>query len=203
MNTKNTLKIGITGGIGTGKSIICKIFALLGVPVYDADKRAKWLLSNDLELIKQIKQHFGDEAYQHPSNSENRINKKFLSERIFKNRKDLDLLNSLVHPKVGIDFEKWFQKNSHYSYILKEAALLYESGNYKTLDKMVTVYAPLQLRIKRILQRDKNRTEDNIKAIIASQISEDEKIKKADFVLYNDEKQMLIPQVLKLHNSFI
>ena len=197
---KKSLKIGITGGIGTGKSIVCKIFELLGIPIYDADARAKWLLTHDEGLIKQIKQHFGENVYL--SANDNQLNKKFLSDRIFKNPNQLDLLNSLVHPKVMDDHKKWQKHNLHHPYIIKEAALLYESGSYKYLDKMITVYAPVPLRIKRILKRDPHRTESDVKAIMAAQISDEEKVKKADYVIYNDDKKMVIPQVLKLHNKF-
>ncbi|MCH8317133.1 MAG: dephospho-CoA kinase [Bacteroidetes bacterium] len=194
------LKIGITGGIGTGKSIVCKIFELLGIPIYDADARAKWLLTHDEELIKQIKQHFGENVYL--SANDNQLNKKFLSDRIFKNPNQLDLLNGLVHPKVMDDHEKWQKNNIHHPYIIKEAALLYESGSYKYLDKIITVYAPVPLRIERILKRDPHRTESDVKAIMAAQISDEEKVKKADYVIYNDDKKMVIPQVLELHNKF-
>lgn len=194
------LKIGITGGIGTGKSIVCKIFELLGIPIYDADARAKWLLTHDEELIKQVKQHFGENVYL--SANDNQLNKKFLSDRIFKNPNQLDLLNGLVHPKVMDDHEKWQKNNIHHPYIIKEAALLYESGSYKYLDKIITVYAPVPLRIERILKRDPHRTESDIKAIMAAQISDEEKVKKADYVIYNDDKKMVIPQVLELHNKF-
>ena len=195
------LKIGITGGIGTGKSIVCKIFELLGIPIYDADARAKWLLTHDEELIKQVKQHFGENVYL--SANDNQLDKKFLSDRIFKNPNQLDLLNSLVHPKVMDDHEKWQKSNIHHPYIIKEAALLYESGSYKYLDKIITVYAPVPLRIERILKRDPHRTESDIKAIMAAQISDEEKVKKADYVIYNDDKRMVIPQVLKIHKSII
>lgn len=194
------LKIGITGGIGTGKSIVCKIFELLGIPIYDADARAKWLLTHDEELIKQVKQHFGENVYL--SANDNQLDKKFLSDRIFKNPNQLDLLNNLVHPKVMDDHEKWQKNNIHHPYIIKEAALLYESGSYKYLDKVITVYAPVPLRIERILKRDPHRTESDVKAIMAAQISDEEKVKKADYVIYNDEKKMLLPQVLELHNKF-
>ena len=194
------LKIGITGGIGTGKSIVCKIFELLGIPIYDADARAKWLLTHDEELIKQVKQHFGENVYL--SANDNQLDKKFLSDRIFKNPNQLDLLNSLVHPKVMDDHEKWQKSNIHHPYIIKEAALLYESGSYKYLDKIITVYAPVPLRIERILKRGPHRTESDIKAIMAAQISDEEKVKKADYVIYNDDKKMVIPQVLELHNKF-
>ncbi|MBW8051885.1 MAG: dephospho-CoA kinase [Cytophagales bacterium] len=194
------LKIGITGGIGTGKSIVCKIFELLGIPIYDADARAKWLLTHDVELIKQIRQHFGENVYL--SVNDNQLNKKILSDRIYKNPNQLDLLNSLVHPKVMDDYEKWQKNNIHHPYIIKEAALLYESGSYQYLDKIITVYAPVSLRIERILKRDPHRTESDVKAIMAAQISDEQKVKKADYVIYNDDKKMVIPQVLELHKKF-
>jgi len=190
------LKVGITGGIGVGKSLVCKIFATLGVPIYDADSRAKWLMKNDAMLVQAIKNRFGNEAYL----VTNELNRAFLSKLILENSETAHLLEGLVHPAVGRDYENWLQvQKSTTPYVLKEAALLYEAGSYKELDKIIVVTADVPTRIARVLQRDGHRTEADIKAIIAKQLPDAEKIKKADFVIVNDGTQFLIKQVLAIH----
>ncbi|MCS6820278.1 MAG: dephospho-CoA kinase [Microscillaceae bacterium] len=192
-------QIGITGGIGSGKSLICKIFQTLGAPIYEADSRAKWLMVNYLPLKEQIIQHFGKEAYL--PNGE--LNRNFLAKEVFNDSAKTQLINHLVHPCVGEDYQRWVRENSHFPYVLNEAALLFEAGRDKVLDKIITVFAPKALRIKRIQQRDKHRSLQEIEAIMDKQISEEEKIKRADFVIYNDDVQPVLPQVLHLHHLFL
>ena len=192
------LQIGITGGIGSGKSLVCKIFQQLGVPVYDADSHAKRLMTTDGILITGIKKEFGDLSY-HPDGALNRI---YLANHVFNDDKKLALLNSLVHPRVKADYEKWVDRHKGSKYVIKEAALLFESGTNKTLDKIIVVHAPEELRIKRVLSRDKHRTIEQIKAIVEKQMPEHEKLKQADYVIVNDETELIIPQVLKLHDRF-
>jgi dephospho-CoA kinase len=192
------IKIGITGGIGSGKSTITKIFSLLEVPVYDADSRAKWLQNNDSKLIKSTQTLLGEEAYK-----DGKLNSTYILSKIFKNSDLLAQLNSLVHPRVFEDFADWCQQNSAKPYILKEAAIMFESDSYKTLDKIILVTSPMELRIKRILERDPQRTEADVKAIISRQLSDEEKIAKADFIIENDEKKLLMSQVLELHKKFL
>lgn len=195
----STLKIGITGGIGVGKSTACLIFKHLGIPIYDADTRAKWLISHHPTLISEIKAHFGEEAY---FNGE--LNRRYLAEKVFIDKDNIQKMNSLVHPKVGEDAKQWFnEQEGKYPYIIKEAALLYESGSYKELDKVIVVTAPLDLRIARIQSRDPQRSKKEILGIISKQMPEEEKAQKADFIVYNDEKQMLIPQVLTIHQALM
>lgn len=195
------LKVGITGGIGSGKSTACRIFALLGVPIYEADARARWLQIHDQLLRQQIIEHFGVESYL-PDGS---LNRSYLAQTVFNCPEKLQLLNSLVHPRVREDTAAWIeaQKMAGKSYVLKEAALLIESGSYKQLDRLIVVTAPEDLRISRVLQRDPYRTVEEVKAIISRQLPEKEKIKLADFVIYNDGKQMLIPQVLTIHRQLL
>lgn len=193
-----SLRIGVTGGIGSGKSIVCKIFSLLGAPVYDADSRAKALMTEDHLLIENIKEKFGSQAY-HDDGS---LNRTYLSKAIFNNSHQLSVLNSLVHPRVAIDSENWFKENQNARYCIKEAALLFESGSYKMLDQIIVVTAPTELRIQRVLNRDKGRVRGEIEKIIQNQISETEKISRADFVIHNDEQLLVIPQVYKLHERF-
>jgi len=195
----NTLKVGVTGGIGSGKSTVCLIFKQLGIPIYDADTRAKWLINHHPYLIAQIKATFGEQAY---LNGE--LNRRYLAEKVFIDKDNIQKMNSLVHPKVGEDAKQWFATHQDkYPYLIKEAALLYESGSYKELDKIIVVTAPLDLRIARIQVRDPQRSKEEITGIINKQMPEEEKVKKADFVIYNDEKQMLIPQVLKIHQELV
>ena len=191
-------KVGITGGIGSGKTLITKVFSVFGIPVYDADSRAKVLMVSDPELKESIKTNFGEESYY----KDGGLNKKHLS-KVFAEGSKLKVLNSLVHPKVGQDFLNWTQENSNAPYIIKEAALLFESGSYKLLDKVITVFTPLDLRIKRVSLRDADRSEEQIMEIVSKQLPEEEKMKKADFVIYNDESQSLILQVLSLHQYFL
>ncbi len=197
---QKTLKIGITGGIGVGKSAVSVIFRQLGIPFYDADIRAKWLIMHQPELVEAIKLHFGEEAYL--ENGE--LNRRYLAEEVFVNSDKIQLMNSLVHPKVGEDSAQWFAENEgKYAYVLKEAALLYESGGDKGLDKMIVVTAPLEIRIERIKIRDPHRSTAEILGIISKQMPEEEKIQKADFLIQNDGTRLIIPQVLDLHHQLL
>jgi dephospho-CoA kinase len=192
-----SLKIGITGGIGSGKSTVCALFAKLGVPIYDADSRARWLMENKPPLIEAIKNTFGKAVY----SDENRLDRALLAKLVFEDAEKLKWLNSLVHPQVGIDTAEWFRATEGHLYRIKEAALLYESGLYKELDKIIVVSAPLEIRLQRTLKRDPHRSKEAVLAIIAKQMPETEKLHKADYVIVNDENQMLIPQVMDLHKK--
>ena len=193
------LRIGITGGIGSGKSLICRIFISLKVPVYDADSMARKLMTSDFVLIDQIKNEFGDLSYQ----SDGSLNREYLSKEVFNDPSKLEKLNKLVHPRVGIDSENWIKRNKAYPYVVKEAALLFESGANKLLDKIIVVTAPERLRVQRVLSRDKSRSEEEVVRIIRNQMNEAEKIEKADFIIRNDETELVVPQVLKLHERFV
>jgi len=193
------LKIGITGGIGVGKSIVCRMFAILGIPVYDADTRAKWVMHNDQELKQELTQAFGPETYTEAGE----LNRAYLSKTAFNDPQKLALLNSLVHPHVGNDFTKWVEANHAAPYVLKEAALMFESESWRQMDEIIVVAAPLEVRIKRILQRDPHRTQQDVETIISKQLAEEEKMARAQHIIYNDDKQLLIPQVLKLHQQFL
>ncbi len=187
---------GITGGIGSGKSLVCKIFATLGVPIYDADSRAKWLMENDIVLMENIKKSFGLEAY-----LDGHLNRIFLAQEVFSNENKRQMLNALVHPAVGEDAKKWRENQKNAPYTLKEAALLIEAGSYKDLDGLILVLAPTDVRIARVRERDKQRSEQEIKSIIEKQMPDDEKMKFAQYLLNNDGKNLLIPQVLALHHK--
>ena len=190
------LKIGVTGGIGSGKTTICKIFEVLGVPVYYADTEAKALMESDNSLVENIKEIFGDEIY-----SEGKLNRKKLSDIVFENSEKLAQLNALVHPAVISHSQNWFLSQKM-PYVIKEAALLFESGSYEDLDKIIMVYAPREIRITRVTERD-NVTPSAVEARMHNQMPEEEKRKKSDFVIMNGEQELVLPQVLKIHRQLL
>lgn len=192
------LKIGVTGGIGSGKSTVCKIFSCLGIPVYEADTAAKILMNSDDGLKVKLKKEFGDKIYD-PSGE---LNRKALSEIVFNNAAALKKINSLVHPAVRTDFRQWLQKNSSAAYVIEEAAILFESGAYKETDYVITVAAPESLRFKRVMLRD-NVNEEEVKSRAKNQMTDAERNRLAQFVIINDEAQLLIPQVLQVHHHLL
>jgi dephospho-CoA kinase len=196
---KKPLQVGITGGIGSGKSLVCRIFQCLGVPVYDADSRAKSLMTTDGILTSQIRKVFGDLSY----HADGSLNRKYLGERVFNNPKRLQTLNKLVHPRVGEDYRQWVEENSRETYVIKEAALLFEAGSAKALDKIIAVYAPEDVKVWRVLKRDPHRSEADVRGIIQNQMPDEEKRKRANYVIFNDDSQLVIPQVLWLHQQFL
>jgi len=191
-------KVGITGGIGAGKSIICRIFAVLGVPVYDADARAKWLMNHDPALKEKLIALLGSNAYL-PDKTLNRL---YLAELVFSDPHVLQQINALVHPRVGEDFQSWHNKQV-FPYVLKEAALLFESGSYKDLDTIITVTAPLELRITRVRERDPQRNRQQVLDIVHKQWPEEQKTDLSEFVIQNDEQALITPQIVALHNTFL
>ncbi|MEP6736044.1 MAG: dephospho-CoA kinase [Chryseolinea sp.] len=196
---RRIVQIGITGGIGSGKSLVCRVFRCLEIPVYNADSHAKELMTTDGILISNIKKEFGELSY----NTDGSLNRDYLSAAVFNDAEKLQTLNGLVHPRVAVNYNEWVRDHSHSQYVLKEAALLFEAGSYLQLDKVVVVTAPEKLRIARVRQRDPHRSEEQIKVIIVNQMPEEEKMKRADFTIVNDECTLLIPQVLKLHDLFL
>lgn len=198
MNNLKSITVGITGGIGSGKTTVTKIFSILGIPVYYADDRAKWLMANDDNLINEIKKKFGEESYFDSGD----LNRKYLAEAVFADADKTRQINALVHPAVAKDFGDWVGQQSS-PYILKEAALLFETGSYKHLDKVINVSAPLKIRISRVLMRDSHRSEKQVNDIIDKQLPDEVKNGKSDFVIKNAENKLLIPQVLKIHESLL
>jgi dephospho-CoA kinase len=197
-NLSKPIQIGVTGGIGAGKSLVCRIFQALGIPIYDADHRAKWLMNHHPTLIAEIKQHFGKEAYL-PDES---LNRQYLSEKVFSNETLLKQLNALVHPKVGEDYQQWVLQQMA-PYVVKEAALLIEAGSYKTLDYLISVNAPESVRLRRVLLRDTHRSAQEVEVIMRKQLSDHERAAKADFVIVNDDKSLILPKTLQLHQRFL
>lgn len=189
--------IGITGGIGTGKSIVCKVFQALNIPIYNADNAAKRLMLMDTDLRKSLQQNFGKEIF--PEYGD--FNTKQLAALVFNNEEKLNLLNSIVHPVVKSDFTNWMQKQNA-PYCIREAAILFESGSNVGLDKTILVDAPLSLRIDRVIKRD-NRTADQIKSIINKQWPSEKLRSMVDYVIENDDQQPVIPQVLSIHHKII
>lgn len=192
--------IGITGGIGSGKSVVCRLFQVLGAPVYDSDARAKWVMAHDARLRDELTAAFGPETF----TTEGQLNRTYLARVAFPDPEQLARLNALVHPHVGRDFAEWAaaRRQEGHAYVLKEAALLYESGAYQQLHQVITVFAPQALRQARVLRRDPHRTPDDILTIIGKQMSEEDKLERADHVVYNDDEHLLIPQVLLLDAEF-
>lgn len=190
------LKIGLTGGIGSGKTTIAKIFELLNVPVYYADEASKRLYHSDQNLIANIKKHFGENIY-----TNEQLNRSKLAAIVFNDPDKLELLNQLVHPPTIRDAEEWMQKQTA-PYVIKEAALLFESGSASGLDYIIGVQAPSHYRIKRVMERDGVRREDVISRA-NRQIDEDIKIRLCDFVIVNNDQELVIPQVLELHSRLL
>lgn len=192
------LHVGITGGIGSGKTTVCKIFEILGVPIYYADERAKWLMEHDKLLAEGIAGLLGGEAY----SAEGKLNRAWISGKVFGDPGLLERLNALVHPAVALDGLEWQKQQAGRPYTLKEAALLFESGSYLFLDKIIVVTAPLELRMQRVMARD-GVPMQAVKDRIDRQMAEEEKVQRADFVIYNDGNRMLIPQVMAIHRELV
>ena len=191
-----SLRVGLTGGIGSGKSTVAKIFEVLGIPVYYADAAAKRLMNEDDELKKNIIEQFGKESY-----IDEKLNRSYIASLVFADKDKLELLNTLTHPVTIRDANKWMQEQTS-PYTIKEAALIFESGSAEYLDHIIGVYTPVPLRIQRIMQRDKI-TREEVLQRMSRQIDEDIKMKLCDTVIVNDEQQLLIPQVLQLHEKLL
>lgn len=191
------LRIGITGGIGAGKSTVARIFASLGVPVYDADSRAKSVMTTDGILMEEIKKEFGTLAYR----SSGELDRSFMASIVFQDPGKLSRLNALVHPRVRHDFEQWVNGQPAVPYVLKEAALLHETGAASQLAATIVVTAPADVRVQRVVKRDPQRSAEAVRAIIQNQMPDEEKVKRGDYVIRNDETTLVIPQVLEIHRQ--
>ena len=190
MSGSAIVKLGITGGIGAGKSMVCRVLEVLGVPVYYADDRAKWLMNHQPKLKQSIALLFGTKSYR-----EGLLDNRFIAERIFTNQDLIKQMNTLVHPAVKQDFKEWCVTQSK-KIVAKETALLFETGSYKELDQSWLVTCPIDKRIKRVKKRDPSRSDQEILGIIEKQWNDEEKLPLADIILANDDEQLLIPQVL-------
>ncbi|MGW8122332.1 dephospho-CoA kinase [Roseivirga echinicomitans] len=190
------LNVGITGGIGSGKSTVCSIFQQLNIPIYYADDRGKYLLSNDEQLKSQVRELFGTESYL----ANGTLNRSFLADTVFTNTSALEKLNGLVHPAVAADYSKWaLEQNS--PILMKEAALFIENGSYKSLDKLICVLAPEDVRINRVLMRDMHRSKSQVLDIMANQVDDSRRKDVSDYLIDNGGSKLLIPQVLAIFKA--
>ena len=192
------MKIGITGGIGSGKTTACKVFEVLGIPVFYADTVAKELMHTDILLKKELISAFGPNSY-FPNGE---LNRKYISGIVFKDETQLQILNNLVHPAVFRAFDQWVLNQRNAPYVLKEAALLFESGSFKMCDHTVLVKSPEAIKIERIIKRD-HITEAEVRLRMNKQLPDKEKEKLVDFILYNSEEQLLVTQILTLHEKLL
>lgn len=188
--------VGLTGGIGSGKTTVANFFKGLNVPVYIADDEAKKLMNVSKILKRKIKKLFGDEAY---INDE--LNRPFIASKIFNDKSLLDKMNAIVHPKVGKHFLKWLEKQEH-PYVIKEAAILFENEGYKDCDYIITVIADKQVRIKRILERDNTSTQ-KINAIMQNQWNDEDRVELSDFVIVNNTLKNTKEQVFEIHKKLL
>ncbi len=186
------IKLGITGGIGSGKSLVCKVFSTFGIPVFNADIEARKAMNSDAELKNELIKTFGPDIY---AGSE--INKAKMAQLVFNDANTRQQVNNIIHPAVRRIFLAWVSKHKDYPLLIQEAAILFESGAYKLLDKSMVVYAPEEIRIQRVIQRD-DHSRERVKKIMQQQMPEDEKLKRADFILNNYNDYMIIPQVLTI-----
>ena len=191
---KKPLKIGLTGGIGAGKTTVSNIFKSLGVPIFNSDEQSKKLIIENQDVIKEIIEEFGEQIIQKKT-----IHLRKLSHIIFANKKKLQSINNILHPRVIELFEKWFKKQNC-KYIIKESALLFESNTVNNLDKIILVKAQKKYRIKRVMKRD-NRTKEEVENIIRNQIKESKITNSVHYIINNHECELLVPKVLELHNS--
>ena len=190
------LRIGLTGGIGSGKTTVAKIFEVLGVPVYYADDAAKKLMNEDEVIRGKIIHHFGHESY-----TADKLNRSFLARQVFSDPEKTKIINSIIHPATVSDAAKWMDAQSA-PYAIKEAALIFEAHAEKTLDLVIGVSAPLPMRMKRVMQRD-NISEPDFFARMEKQMNEEEKMRRCDIIINNDEQKLLIPQVVEAHQNLM
>ena len=189
------IKVGITGGIGSGKTYVCTVFEKMGVPVFYADEEAKKISESDAVISKIVETFVASIL-----GADNKLDRKKLSERVFSNPGELKKLNAIIHPLVKKRFENWLEDNGDKKYILKEAAILFETGLDKELDYIITVIADKETRIERVKKRS-NLTGEAIEKIMASQWSDEEKIKQSSFVINNNANELLLPQIISVHNA--
>lgn len=191
------IRVGLTGGIGSGKTTVARVLEQSDVPVYYTDERGRWLSDNDPGVILKIKSLFGEEAY-----TGGELNRPFIAGKVFSDNLLLERLNGIVHPAVREDYRAWAAEHSEAPYTVLESAILFESGFDAEVEKVIVVTAPEALRIERVMRRDGS-DEASVRARIAAQMEEEERIARADFVLLADDKEVLIPQILKLHDLLL
>jgi dephospho-CoA kinase len=187
------IKVGITGGIGSGKSMICKVFLCLGVPVYHADIEAKVLMNTDSGIRNQLTDLLGEDIYTGDS-----LDRQKMAGLIFNNSGLLLHVNKIIHPRVTAHFQTWLTQHANQPYIIQESAILFESNTYRFFDKIVTVASPEEIRVKRVISRE-GMTVETVQSIMQNQMPEEDKISRSHHVIINDENKLVLPQILKLH----
>ncbi len=190
------LKVGITGGIGSGKSMVCQVFTTLGIPVFNADDTARYLMQNDVSLIMGIRDLLGDDVY-----VDGKLDRAKISAIVFRSPDKLEKLNALVHPATIAYANNWFDKQEA-PYVIKEAAIFFESGSYKEMDVMIGIYAPQELRIQRTMKRN-NLSREKVLSIMDHQMDGDEEMKLCDHVIVDDDVTAVLPQVIQLHELLL
>jgi dephospho-CoA kinase len=188
--------VGLTGGIGSGKSFVGDVFIQLGIPVYNSDLQARELNDNHPKIIEALTQRYGPDAY-----IKGKLNRPLVAQKVFNNKQELQWLNHLVHPLVRVDFGEWLSRQNS-AYVIREAAILIESGTHSDCDAIIVVTAPFEERLKRVMQRD-NLTKEQVLQRMANQFTEDERLKYADFIINNDGIQLVKAQVEKIHNEIL
>lgn len=188
------LKVGVTGGIGSGKTTVCRIFSILGVPVFSADETARAIMDTDIDIAQQINNVAGRNMY-----SESGLDRTGLAALIFNNRDLLERINKIVHPAVRKKFEIWSGALDA-EYVIYEAAILFESGAFSMLDRIITVIAPVEERIERVVKRN-NLSREQVLERIRNQSDDEYKISRSDYVINNSENEMVIPVIISIHNE--
>ena len=192
------LKIGITGGMGSGKSLVCSIFSLLNVPIYNADLRGRLILETNHDVEKKVQALLGKKAYPETGNPD----RKYIASKVFNDKDLLAKLNAIIHPAVNEDFISWIEGYHDRPYILKEAAIMIEAGTYKNLHGIIVITAPEELRVSRVMARD-GVSREEVMARVEKQLSESERLKYADYIIYNDGSESLIRQIAKIHGELM
>jgi dephospho-CoA kinase len=190
-------KVGLTGGIGSGKTIVAKVFNELGVPVYEADKHAKRLMNESPAIKEKMQAAFGQGIY-----DENGLKRAELARIVFQDHEKLETLNHIVHPAVHEDFHQWCRDKEYLPYVIEEAAILFESGGHEFMDEVIMVHAPVKIRVKRVMERDKLSREEVLQRM-KNQMPDEKKKKMAGITIYNDEKMLVLPQVLSINEQLI
>ncbi len=191
------LSIGLTGGIGSGKSLVAEFFSLLGVPVYTSDVEAKKLMQTDITIRESLLNEFGDSVY----SESGELNRAELANIIFNDAEALKKVNAIVHPQVRLHYQAWLEKQIEVAYVIQESAILFDTGLYKNFDRIITVTADPEIRIQRVMLRDKC-TRESVLERMSKQVAEQTKIDLSDFVIYNNS-ELIIPQIISIHEQLI
>lgn len=194
--SKPLMKLGITGGIGSGKTSVCRVFSILGIPVFSADPEAQQIMNNDESVIRGINDIAGKNLY--PAG---RLDRMKLAELIFNDPEVLQKVNSLVHPVVFSNFNRWAEVQDA-PYVIMEAAILFESGASALVDRVATVYAPIEERIIRVTRRNRL-TREQVQDRIRNQMDDESRIRMSDYVINNSENEMIIPVILQIHDDLL